>query len=356
MFKCQRANDEQMPTVGIVLPFYNYAGSKVLVSNLVGCLRGLAATRNIVRDLDLRIVVSEVVLSRSASVASVIGALWPSDVVRIITTESPTIAFHNHTAVNIGFQSLEAPSGPHSGPHSGHLGPRDPIVFCDADIVFQNPLWPRALVDRVQSGIDILQPFGTCHDLNSSRLPVKTRQSFTSYFAERPQERPTEFFHQMSAFHTGYVWAFSVEYLRRSGGLFNRAFNGAGDTTLMMACLRVRLSDLGPTHERYKQLKYLLPDIDEYGASSGLPPVGESQRWAPRVGHMDGVIQHLAHGSTKNRQYAKRHMENQKHGQTLDAFLLPCTDRARPVAFVTPELHNARLFKYFQDRRDDDVD
>lgn len=159
----------------------------------------------------------------------------------------------------------------------------------------------------------------------------------------------------MQSFHTGYVWAFSVDYLRASGGLFNRAFNGAGDTTLMLACLRMRLSDLGADHERYKQLRYLLPDIDDYGASSGLPRAAAAAK-PPRIGHMDCSVRHLAHGSVKNRQYARRHMENQKYGATLNSFLVPCADRAVPVRFIRPEAHNGRLLKYFQDRRDDDVD
>lgn len=188
------------------------------------------------------------------------------------------------------------------------------VMLLDADILFDRPDWYDAtskLLDRV----DVCQPYSRAFCLGRDGSTELTKTAITS----------------QALGHPGYAWAFRRDWLAQNP-LCEHCVVGAGD-----GMLAVRLG-LAPSS--------ICPFSLTLSLMSRYPRV--------RVGHLDGTIRHLFHGTGSNRQYVSRHTEFKKAfgSAAYDTFVERRTDGL--LGWIAPkrEAINSIMIRYFVGRGD----
>lgn len=173
-------------------------------------------------------------------------------------------------------------------------------IWCDADILFENPHWHRQLCRKLDK-YPVVQPFSQV-----VRLPRgKTRyvragecyDSFAAIYANQPQVMLKGDFARHG--HTGFAWAARREVIAEHG-LYDAMIAGSGDHVMAHAfagdfssrCIRRILAD-NPHHISHFQA----------WARAVYPAV------RGRIAALPGRILHLWHGQTENRRYVERNRE-----------------------------------------------
>lgn len=168
---------------------------------------------------------------------------------------------------------------------------QDWVVFLDADIVFQNKDWlddTRKLLKEV----NVVQPFQTIHRRNRDWSIEASYESFGSRFVKGFRQ-PAFTEHG----HTGFAFAAKRECF----DLYDRQPSGTGDHLWY--------------HAVVGQIPHLCLDKDLTGKRAN-----HFYRWAlnyykktkGKLGFIEGDIDHLYHGSIKNRNYSVRMQELEK--------------------------------------------
>jgi hypothetical protein len=154
------------------------------------------------------------------------------------------------------------------------------IVFLDADVILPQDSWYEETSDLLED-YDVVQPFSTADWLD---LTYKKSEVRRDSVVKMPGAR-WDF-----TYHPGFAWAFRREWYRKVG-FYDWAVSGSGDTLSSAHWLNKQFPP------GFKSLPLAM--ADSYADYCKLP--------RPRITMRKGTIQHLYHGSRKNRQYADRH-------------------------------------------------
>lgn len=174
------------------------------------------------------------------------------------------------------------------------------VVWCDADVLFENSHWFRTLKMRLRK-YPVVQPFA-----EALRLPRGVRRatrraerfsSFAAVYAAKPQLLLKGDFAAHG--HTGFAWAARREVLDENG-LYDAMIAGSGDHVMAHAfagdfssrCIRRIMADNEPHIAHFQQwAKKIYPHV------------------RAQVGYVPGRLLHLWHGETQNRRYVDRNRE-----------------------------------------------
>ena len=205
------------------------------------------------------------------------------------------------------------------------------LVFCDADIIFRRKDWYSELSKLLDSH-DVVHPFteGIWKDLTYKQELVKRKSSLLS---------KGDFIDPV--FHPGFVWAFRREWYK-AVGFFDYAITGSGDTLSCAAWMGRKF----PESSRSYPKQALKKRYEEY--------IEKIRKNKPRLTYMEGIVEHLWHGSRENRKYADRHrlIENT---DGVDSILKINGDGVFEFKDEVYELWNPLFVKYFEERKDDDL-
>lgn len=205
------------------------------------------------------------------------------------------------------------------------------LVFCDADIIFRNKDWYTDL-SKLLDNHDVVHPFteGIWKDLTYKQELVKRKTSLLS---------KGDFIDPV--FHPGFVWAFRREWYN-SVGFFDYAITGSGDTLSCAAWMGRKF----PESSRSYPKQALRERYETY--------IEKIRKNKPRLTYMEGIVEHLWHGSRENRKYADRHrlIENISG---VDSILKINEDGVFEFKDDVYELWNPLFTKYFEERKDDDL-
>jgi hypothetical protein len=205
------------------------------------------------------------------------------------------------------------------------------LVFCDADVVFQEKDWYQNL-SKLLNTHDIVHPFTEAlwKDLTYKQDLMKRKSSLLSKgdFVD-------------TNFHPGFVWAFRRDWYDKVG-FFDYAITGSGDTLSCAAWMDKKFPESSKSYPK----KALTHRYNEF-----LLKVRKNK---PRLTTMPGVVEHLWHGSRENRRYADRHtiLESTEGIDTIISTNEEGVFEFKPVVFET---WNKLFTFYFQERNDDDV-
>lgn len=203
------------------------------------------------------------------------------------------------------------------------------FLFLDADLYYNEPNW----YDMIESALDtheVVQPYKT---LNYLDLTYKNVLHSRPSYASVPSSSKNE-----SAI--GMAWAMTRSYYNRCG-FYDECLLGNGDT----------VSAIHFTNRSFEGCDDILLNIHkETHALYSKKPKPNS------VGYCDLVINHLYHGSLKNRKYWDRNfLFNEVDG---DISHLMTTNEYGLFEWKTPEIKlkwNKIIFRYFSERDDDDM-
>jgi hypothetical protein len=154
------------------------------------------------------------------------------------------------------------------------------IAFLDADILFPDDTWYEE-TSKLLDTHDIVHPFTTADWLD---LTYKKAEFRRDSVVKMPGTK-WDF-----TFHPGFAWAFRRDWYRKIG-FYDWAVSGSGDT-LSSAHWLGKVFPPG-----FKSLPLAMKQ--SYAEYCETP--------RPRIALRRGSVQHLYHGSRKNRQYAERH-------------------------------------------------
>ena len=170
---------------------------------------------------------------------------------------------------------------------------------------------------------EVVQPFSICNWLDLSYTEVLlARESIASKIK------------YSSTYHPGFAWCMTRKFYNEIG-FFDYAFSGSGDTLSVIGWFK---SDLNEYTSLPKAIKKKFLEFYELRA--------------PKISFTPGIIiNHLFHGSRKNRNYVDRHK------------MLDDSDDIDALTYVNEEGifewkdigKNAEFFGYFANRHDDDI-
>lgn len=205
------------------------------------------------------------------------------------------------------------------------------LVFCDADIIFRRKDWYNELSKLLDSH-DVVHPFteGIWKDLTYKQDLVKRKTSLLS---------KGDFIDPV--FHPGFVWAFRRDWYNKVG-FFDYAITGSGDTLSCAAWMDRKFPETSRSYPK----QALRERYEEY--------INKIKKNKPRLTYMEGVVEHLWHGSRQNRKYADRHrlIENI---DGVDSILKINDYGVFEFKDDVLELWNPLFTKYFEERNDDDL-
>jgi hypothetical protein len=205
------------------------------------------------------------------------------------------------------------------------------LVFCDADIIFRRKDWYTE-VSKLLDNHDIVHPFteGIWKDLTYKQELVKRKTSLLS---------KGDFIDPV--FHPGFVWAFRRDWYNAIG-FFDYAITGSGDTLSCAAWMGRKF----PESSRSYPKQALRERYEEY--------INKISKNKPRLTYMEGVVEHLWHGSRQNRKYAERHRLIE-YIDGVDSILKINSDGVFEFNDDVLDLWNPLFIKYFEERNDDDL-
>ena len=167
----------------------------------------------------------------------------------------------------------------------------DAVLWCDADILFDVSI--SDLRDQCLECLQrhpVIQPWKHCQHLNADNQPMYGRiRSMAAFNFNSVAPNPDP---KMS--HPGFAWGARREVLSQAGGMYDRSIAGSGDTAFAFGCWR----NAAYCERVWNKSQYedLLLWVDRFNpmvsGNVGFVPIG---------------IQHLWHGSIKDRQYVNRH-------------------------------------------------
>jgi len=203
------------------------------------------------------------------------------------------------------------------------------IVFCDADIIFNDPEWCDK-VSTVLDTCDIMQPFDTCVYLDASFKPTtKIKKSRLLCIAKNETNKNA---------HGGFGLAIRRDFLKSVNGFFDKMLIGGGDTVLC----------------HFLEKKELYITVSPIMRNFAFKYYSEFKKKNPRIGYIENIIvYHLYHGDMSNRNYINRHK-----------ILLSCSYLSWDELFYQNadnlwESKSDRLIEtckqYFAERKEDDI-
>jgi len=216
------------------------------------------------------------------------------------------------------------------------------VVWLDCDVLFANQNW-LVETSRLLDEFPVVQPFEIAVRLPKDDLYYKEDgevwNSFSYIKVNKPKLVSNNNF-QLHG-HTGFAWAARKDLLKKHG-LYHAFISGIGDHLIAHAmcgdfnhpCINRMVS--GPLRSHFL----------EWGQRFHQDVKG-------KVGYTSGVILHLWHGETENRQYLEKHDELLEHN--FDPSKDICVGDNGTLSWNSnkPKLHQWAL-QYFYDRKEDE--
>jgi hypothetical protein len=209
-------------------------------------------------------------------------ALTPS--AGIVQVRSPHVMWQKERLINIALQKLPK-----------HI---TKIAWLDCDVLFSNPHWLTE-TSKLLDEFYVVQPFQA-----AIRLPQGSRfysgegeiwDGFGFMRHRSPEMLLAGGF--QSHGHTGFAWAARVGLLKKHG-LYDACISGGGDHFMAHAMC----GDFKSVCVERMMSANLKSHFTDWGEAIYQDIQG-------RVGYTPGVLLHLWHGDTENRQYLRRHDE-----------------------------------------------
>jgi hypothetical protein len=205
------------------------------------------------------------------------------------------------------------------------------LLFCDADIIFRNKNWYQE-VSKILETHDIVHPFseGVWKDLTYKQELLKRKTSLLS---------KGDFVDPM--YHPGFVWGFRRDWYNKVG-FFDYAITGSGDTLSCAGWMGRKFSEQSKSYPR----NALASRYNEF--------LIKIKKNVPRITYLEGVVEHLWHGSRQNRKYTERHQIIESI-DGVDSILCVNEDGVFEFKEEVLELWNSYFTKYFEERNDDEL-
>lgn len=239
------------------------------------------------------------------------------------------------------------------------------VLFCDADITFQNPSAVEDIIHALQAH-PVVHPFETAADLGPHGEVMQLHKSFGWCHAQgmqwtgpaaAPCTGPAHGGYGVDAYgygkprggggngrgnmwHPGYAMAFRMSALRQLRGLPEMGILGAGDHHFCLAVIGKAACSCPPgVHPAYKEA------VLAYQSRAQAALDGD-------MGYVRGLIHHSFHGAKKNRRYKTRWecLVDSKYDPTADVY-----KNLQGVLEVESGKHQLRdsLRRYFKQRQED---
>jgi hypothetical protein len=207
---------------------------------------------------------------------------------------------------------------------------QDYVVFLDADIVFQNKNWLADTRKRLKE-LNVVQPFQAIHRRNRDWSIEASYESFGYRYEQGVRSNKFDVHG-----HTGFAFACR----REAFDLYDRQIAGTGDHLwyhavvgqLPIACIDRDLKGKRAYHFYRWAVEY-------YKKTRG------------KLGFVEGEIDHLYHGSIKNRNYSVRMQELEKlnYDPAKDVY----TNHEGLLEIGRKEIRDW-VSKYFESRKEDE--
>lgn len=195
------------------------------------------------------------------------------------------------------------------------------LAFIDADILFDFDWYQKT--SRALDSYDVVQMFSGACWMNLNRQVILRRETVLKM-------ESTEW---DSSFHPGFAWGMRREWYNKVG-FFDWAISGSGDTLSSIAWLSKTPPPL------FQSIPKTI--AQKFADFQALPK--------PRIGHVEGTVRHLFHGSRENRQYTSRHRMIDLD-ESIDSLIF--VDANGVYAWKDPSW-NGCFLDYFRSRRDDE--
>ena len=205
------------------------------------------------------------------------------------------------------------------------------LLFCDADVIFKKKDWYSNL-SKLLDAHDVVHPFSEAiwKDLTYTQDLVKRKSSLLA------PGKPGDIWDHM--YHPGFAWGFRRDWYNKVG-FFDWAITGSGDT---LSCASWTRRTFTPTSSSYPR-KSMKTKYELYQTL-----VNNN---FPRITYMEGLVEHLWHGSRENRKYADRH-NILNNVEDIDEMIQINEDG---VFEFKQEIWNDPFIRYFEERNDDDL-
>ena len=215
--------------------------------------------------------------------------LRPEDADRLLQYRSDVKLWHKERLLNIGIAALPDDC--------------DKVTWLDADLIFQNPLWPHDVAERLERYVS-LQPFEcavrlppgeqacTDSDLKHGFGDGQRRLSMACGLVGQRAIGPLEYVPERDG-HAGFAWAARRSFLQ-AHGLYDRCPLGGAD-------LQIALAMYGAVC--YRPSARLNPRAVEHCAAWARKTYADVRG---SVSFSPGLVCHLWHGTRKDRRYADR--------------------------------------------------
>lgn len=216
----------------------------------------------------------------------------------VLTVRCETVLWQKESLLNLLLRSLD--------------WRYEAIVWCDADVLFENPTWFRTLKMRLKK-YAVVQPFAEALRLpRGARRATRRAERFRSFAAVYTQKPQLLLGGDFAAHgHTGFAWAARRAVLAEYG-LYDAMIAGSGDHVMAHAfagdfssrCIRRIMADNEPHIAHFTQW------------AQKIYPYVRAQ-----IGYVPGRLLHLWHGETENRRYVDRNRELAAFGFDPDKHL-----------------------------------
>lgn len=191
--------------------------------------------------------------------------------VRNVVYESQSVLFHKENLWNL----------------AAGMTTRPKLLFLDGDVVFSRRDIFRAVGDALDS-CDVIQPFSSA---------VWTSQNGGVDLVREPSALALENGEQplLGRYHPGFAWAMTRRFFGQCRGFYERHPLGGGDAAFVFS--------MTPGVPR-------LPKTDSHAFAETQSYKDYRSRMLslkPRIGHIEGSVYHLWHGTRENRRYEERY-------------------------------------------------
>lgn len=213
----------------------------------------------------------------------------------------------------------------------------DAVLWCDADILFDtnvNNLREQCIAALNRS--PVIQPWSHSQFLDAYDRPsghwMRSMALYNSTIAT-PNASPR-------VSHPGFAWGAQRELLASCGGMYDRAITGSGDTAFAYGCWKDPVYCQAVWNERH------FADLNNW-ADCFYPKVNGN------VGYVDVRIQHLWHGTIKDRKYDQRHIVLSENGFDIAEHLATAPNGTMCWSAKAPQKLKDALRNYLYGRKED---
>jgi hypothetical protein len=273
--------------------------------------------------------------------------LGPTDADLLVQLRGGNVMWQKERLINIGLKELPACA--------------EYIALLDADIIFCSQDWQKRSVDQLKN-VAAIQPFKNVIHLNKAatteflttkdktpevkRNSVEIREYSIAYLQSTNQPISKGRHECQAGEHSaapGVAWVVRRS-LFKEAGIYDKAILGGGDRALLGGLL-------GDPHE---YLGILPASLHAHLKTDYLEWTHDiSMKTGKKVGHIDGDVIHLWHGSISNRRYTERYTILADHHFDPNTDLAQSSSGAWAWGSCKPLLHRA-VNNYFLARQEDE--